>query len=246
VTPRPGGQRGLAELKSQEEANRELETIIHTLNHDMRAPLRHVDGFAALLSRHLETRPGALDDKGRHYLARIMDASAVMGTLIEDLVTYARLCGQENHPTTVDLDRMLTTLRGDFPSGPTWELGALGKVQGDPPLLRLAFMNLLANAEKFGRPRPDPKIWVRQAGVREGRAIFEVGDNGVGFDPTYADHLFGVFQRLHPREAFPGNGIGLAIVARVIHAHGGMVWAESRPGEGARFFLTLEAPEVGQ
>jgi light-regulated signal transduction histidine kinase (bacteriophytochrome) len=215
------------------------------LNHDLRAPLRHVDGFAALLTRHLEARPGALDDKGRHYLARIMDASQVMGSLIDDLVTYARLGCRERPRATVDLDRMLTSLREDLPSGPAWELGALGKVKGDPPLLRLAFLNLLANAEKFGKLGLDPKIWVRRAGARKGRTIFEVGDNGVGFDPTYADHLFGVFQRLHPREDYPGNGIGLAIVARVIQNHGGEVWAESQPGEGARFFLTLEALEVG-
>jgi light-regulated signal transduction histidine kinase (bacteriophytochrome) len=225
------------------EANGELEDLSHALSHDLRAPLRHLDGFAALLVRHLEAQPGAPDDKGRHYLGRLIDASRAMGSLIEDMVAYARLGRRDMHCATVDLDRMFASLREEFPSGPAWDLGPLGKVKGDPHQLRLVFQHLLANAVKFSMSMPVPQVWVRRAGAREGRTIFEVGDNGVGFDPAYADQLFGVFQRLHPREDFPGNGIGLAIVARAVHYLGGEVWADSRPGEGARFFLTLEALE---
>ena len=227
------------------EANRELEDFTHTVSHDLRAPLRHVEGFTSLLARHLEVRPGALDEKGRHYLNRITGASHAMGTLIEDLLAYSRLARHEMLSTSVDLDRLLASLRDGFPSSPVWELGVLGKVKGDPSQLHQAFHNLLANAVKFSTPKPDPRVWVRRAGVRAGRSIFEVGDNGVGFDPAFAGKIFGVFQRLHPREDFEGTGIGLAIVARVIQHHGGEVWAESQQGEGARFFLTLEAVEEG-
>ena len=228
-----------------QEANRELDNFARTVSHDLRAPLRHVEGFAALLAQHLEARPGALDDKGRHYLDRITGATQAMGSLIEGLLAYSRLARQEMHSTTVDLDRMLTSLREEFSSSPVWELGALGKVHGDPTQLRQAFRNLLDNAVKFSTPKPDPHVWVRKAGVGAGRTIFEVGDNGVGFDPAYAEKIFGVFQRLHSREDFEGTGIGLAIVARVIQHHEGEIWAESHPGEGARFFLTLEAVEEG-
>jgi light-regulated signal transduction histidine kinase (bacteriophytochrome) len=223
------------------EANRELDNFARTVSHDLRAPLRHIEGFAALLAQHLEARPGALDDKGRHYLNRITGATQAMGSLIEDLLAYSRLARQEMHSTTVDLDRMLTSLREEFPSSAAWELGVLGKVCGDPSQLRQAFRNLLDNAVKFSAPRSDPRIWVRRAGMRTGRTIFEVGDNGVGFDPAYADKIFGVFQRLHSAADFEGTGIGLAIVARVIQHHQSEVWVESQPGEGARFFLTLEA-----
>lgn len=228
-----------------QEANRELDNFARTVSHDLRAPLRHVEGFAALLAQHLEARPGALDDKGRHYLDRITGATQAMGSLIEGLLAYSRLARQEMHSTTVDLDRMLTSLWEEFSSPPAWELGVLGKVHGDPSQLRQAFRNLLDNAVKFSTPKSDPRVWVRRAGVRAGRTIFEVGDNGVGFDPAYADKIFGVFQCLHSREDFEGTGIGLAIVARVIQHHEGEIWAESQPGEGARFFLTLEAVEEG-
>jgi signal transduction histidine kinase len=225
------------------DADRELADFTHTVSHDLRAPLRHLDGFATLLVRHLEGRPGALDEKARHYLDRISDAARTMGSLIDDLLVLSRLARPDVLPASVDLDRLVAALRKDFPAGLAWELGALGKVKGDPAQLRQAFRSLLGNAVKFSRPVPDPRVWVRRAGVRAGRIIFEVGDNGVGFDPAFADKLFGVFQRLHPREDFEGNGIGLAIAARVVRQHAGEIWAESRPGAGARFYFTLEASE---
>ena len=223
--------------------SQELDDFTHTVSHDLRAPLRHLDGFATLLARHLEDRPGALDEKGRHYLTRITEASRTLGSLIEDLLTYSRLAAPGSIAATVDLDRMFASLREDFPPGTSLELGALGKVMGDPAQLRQAFRCLLGNAVKFSGSRPDPRVWARRAGTRAGRIIFEVGDNGVGLDLAFEDKLFRVFQRLHPREDFEGNGIGLAIVARVVRHHGGEVWAESRPGEGARFFLTLQPGE---
>jgi light-regulated signal transduction histidine kinase (bacteriophytochrome) len=225
------------------DADRELEDFAHTVSHDLRAPLRHMDGFATLLARHLEGRPGALYEKGRHYLERITTAARTMSSLMEDLLVFSRLARQGKAASTVDLDRLFTSLQEDFPAGPVWDLGPLGKVKGDPAQLRQACRNLLANAVKFSRPVPEPRVWVRRAGMRAGRVIFEVGDNGVGFDPAFADKLFAVFQRLHPREDFEGNGIGLAIVDRVLRHHGGEVWAESRPGEGVRFFFTLEPGE---
>lgn len=225
------------------DANRELEGFAHTVSHDLRAPLRHMEGFAGLLARHLETLPEPMDEKTRHYLDRISAAAKSMDALIEDLLAFSRSASQEMHSTHVDLDRMVAALVGEFPSGLVWEVGALGKVKGDTSLLRQAFRNLLANAVKFSATKAMPRVWVRQAGTQAGRTVFEVGDNGVGYDPAFADKLFGIFQRLHPREDFEGTGIGLAIVARVIQRHGGILWSESRPGEGARFFLTLEALE---
>ncbi|MDP2876652.1 MAG: ATP-binding protein [Holophaga sp.] len=225
------------------EANQELQNFAYTVSHDLRAPLRHLEGFADLLLRNLESKPGALDDKGRHYLDRITGASRAMSALIDDLLTYSRLANQEMHATTVDLDRMFNSLREHLPPEFSLEIGALGKVKGDPSQLRQAFLELLTNAQKFSAPKPASQVWVRQVGRREERTIFEVGDNGVGFDPAFADKIFGVFQRLHPREDFEGTGIGLAIVARVIQHHGGDVWAESQSGEWARIFFTLESVE---
>lgn len=225
------------------EANQELEDFVFTVSHDLRAPLRHMEGFVGLLVRHLEARPEGLDEKGRHYLERITGASQAMGALLADLLILSRVARQEMIPSTVDLDGMLASLVKEYPAGPAWELGALGKVKGDLYLLQQTFRNLLSNAAKFSAPMPEPRAWVRRSGTCHGKPIFEVGDNGVGFDPAFADKLFGVFQRLHPREDFEGTGIGLAIVAQAVRRHGGEVWATSTPGQGARFFLTLEAAE---
>jgi len=226
--------------RALKEANGALEAFVGMVSHDLRAPLRHLEGFAELLTRHLESGPAVLDDQSRHYLVRITEASQTMRSLLEDLLAYARLASAELQVTTVDLDRLLASLVSTFAPGPVWELGALGQVRGSAPQLRQAFASLLANAVKFSAPVPAPRIWVRRAGTRAGRTLFEVGDNGVGFDPAFADQLFGVFGRLHPRGDFPGNGMGLAMVARVLQRHQGEVWAESSPGAGARFFLTLE------
>lgn len=221
----------------------EMEDFAHTVSHDLRAPLRHLEGFTALLAKHLEARPGALDDKGRHYLDRVTGASRTMGSLIEGLLDYSRLARCEMDANPVDLDRMIASLREGFAPGPTWELAPLGRVRGSASQLRRMFQNLMANAVKFSAPVPDPRVVMRRTGTRDGRAVFEISDNGVGFDPEFAGRIFGVFQRLHPREDFEGTGMGLAIVARVVHNHGGEVWAESRPGEGARFMLTLQGLE---
>ncbi|MDR3673699.1 MAG: ATP-binding protein [Holophaga sp.] len=230
-----------AALPQGPDAGRELEAFAHAVSHDLRAPLRHLDGFANLLVTRLEGQPGALDEKSRHYLGRITDAARTMGSLLDDLLVYSRLAHPGTASASVDLDGLVASLRAEFPPGPAWDLAPLGQVKGVPAQLRLVFQNLLGNAVKFSASVSDPRVWVRRAGTRSGRIIFEVGDNGVGFDPAFADRIFGVFQRFHPREDFPGNGIGLAIVARAIRQHGGEVWAESQPGEGARFSFTLEA-----
>ena len=137
------------------EANRELQDFAFSVSHDLRAPLRHMEGFADLLSRHLEGKPGALDDKGRHYLERIAGASRAMGSLIDDLLTYSRLASQEMHTTTVDLDRMFSSLRERLPADLSLEIGRLGKVKGDSSQLRQAFLELLTNAKKFSSSKEE-------------------------------------------------------------------------------------------
>ncbi len=225
------------------DANRELEAFSYSVSHDLRAPLRHLDGFAGLLERHLGQKA---DEKTQHYLHRISDAARTMGALIDDLLSFSRMSRQELRAGSVDLDALIKGLTEEYPTGVAWSIGDLGRVQGDASMLRQAFRNLLSNAVKFSRDKSSPSITVTMEAQQDGRRTYCVQDNGVGFDMTYRDKLFGVFQRLHPESQFEGTGIGLAIVARVVHRHGGEVWAESTLGQGARFYLSLPALAQGE
>ncbi len=229
-------------------ANRELEAFAYSVSHDLRAPLRSMDGFSeALLDEYAE----ALDETGRDYLGRIRAGAQRMSTLIDDLLTLSRATRAEMRHETVDLSAetqaILTHLHETEPDREVETDVQDGlTVEGDPRLLGQVMQNLLENAWKFTRPAGPARITFRrlsdeeaQAAGADGRPVFAVEDNGVGFDPTYAHKLFRVFQRLHGREEFPGTGVGLATVQRIVHRHGGQVWAEGRPGQGAAFYFTL-------
>jgi len=231
-------QRKVAEISA---VNKELETFSYSVSHDLRAPLRHIDGFARILQ---EEHAQELSKDGLHYLDRILSAVNHMGHLVDDLLNLARIGRKEMARQRVDLDELVRQVLAELPQEGRareieWRIEPLPQVDGDAGLLKLAFFNLLSNAAKFTRTRQAAVIEVGTSGSSEAPVIF-VRDNGVGFDPKYADKLFGVFQRLHRQEDFEGTGIGLATVQRIIHRHGGEIRAEAAPDRGATFFLTLK------
>ena len=224
-----------------ESANRELEAFSYSVSHDLRAPLRSIDGFSqALQEDHLDQ----LDEAGRSHLARIRTNAGRMEQLIEDLLTLSKVNRNELTPETVDLSSSCASLLEDLAQAhPERRVTALVhpglRVQADTRLLRVVLENLLGNAWKFTSRRPDPRIEIGETHLPEGeRAIF-IRDNGAGFDMAHADKLFSAFQRLHSASDYEGTGIGLAIVQRIIHRHGGRVWAQAEPEKGATFFLVL-------
>jgi signal transduction histidine kinase len=223
-----------------EASNRELEAFSYSVSHDLRAPLRAIDGFSRILLKDFGTD---VPDQAREYLEIVREGAQQMGRLIDDLLAFARLGRQSLSKETVDpatiVHRVLEQLRHDL-EGRDVEVrvGHLPACQGDPALLHQVYVNLLANALKFTRNRSPAIIEVR-ATEQNGRTVYFVKDNGVGFDMRFADKLFGVFQRMHRAEDYEGTGVGLAIVQRVIHRHGGQVWAEAEPDAGATFFFTL-------
>jgi PAS domain S-box-containing protein len=227
-------------------ANHELEAFSYSVSHDLRAPLRHIDGFARILA---EDHAAELSAEGRGYLDRILKAVTHMGQLVDDLLNLARIGRREMVREKIPIDSIVRQALEGLPSEADgrnieWRIEPLPEADCDPGLLKVVFFNLLANAAKFTRKNKDAIV---QVGVCQsnGVAAFFVRDNGVGFDPKYADKLFGVFQRLHHQEDFEGTGIGLATVQRIIQRHGGRIWAESQPGGGATFFFTLGGANPG-
>jgi PAS domain S-box-containing protein len=221
-------------------ANQELEAFSYSVSHDLRAPLRAIDGFARVV---LDEHTAQLDPGAQRYLRRVREGAQRMGHLIDDLLAFSRLSRQPVHKTTVvtyDLvQEVLDELRPEYEHRQVEiHLGELSDCQADPALLRQVWMNLLSNALKYTRGREVARIEIGSHGVGDQRTFF-VKDNGVGMDMHYADKLFGVFQRFHRREEFEGTGVGLAIVQRIIQRHGGRVWAESAVGQGATFYFTL-------
>jgi hypothetical protein len=219
-----------------EAANAELETFSYSVSHDLRAPLRHIDGFSGLL---LE-RADALDDAGRDYLQRIRRATGRMNQLIEDLLKLSRITRTEVGKETTDLTRMAREIAADLQAGAPdrhveFAIEADLRANGDPHLLRVAMENLLSNAWKYTARKPQARIEVG----REGEDVYYVRDDGAGFDMAYAGKLFGPFQRLHAESEFAGTGIGLATVARIVRKHGGRIWADAAVGQGATFFFTF-------
>jgi PAS domain S-box-containing protein len=228
----------VAELST---ANRELESFSYSVSHDLRAPLRHIDGFARILK---EEHASQLSEEGIRYLDRVLQAANHMGQLVDDLLNPARIGRKEMARQRVQLGELVREAMADLPPEVSarqteWRIEPLAEVDCDPGLVKLVLVNLLSNAVKFTKDRQPAVIEVGTRETEKGKA-FMVRDNGVGFDPKYADKLFGVFQRLHRQEDFAGTGIGLATVQRIVHRHGGEVWAESSPGKGAAFFFTLE------
>jgi light-regulated signal transduction histidine kinase (bacteriophytochrome) len=222
-----------------EGANRELEAFSYSVSHDLRAPLRSIEGFSQIL---LEDHARGLDEEARGYLGRVRAASRRMSTLIDDLLDLSRVSRGPLRREVIDLSAIAREVAAELrKSRPEREVefvmaGGL-TATGDPRLLRIALENLLGNAFKFTEKRP--RAVVEFGATGDGRVAYYVRDNGVGFDMAYADKLFGAFQRLHPPEHFEGTGIGLATVQRIVHRHGGRVWAEGDVGEGATFYFTL-------
>ena len=227
-------------VRDLEHKNRELESFSYAVSHDLRAPLRRIDSFSRAV---LESQGDRLDEAGQRFLSRVREASQHMSQLIDDVLHLSRVTRADLRDQEVDLSSIagliLTRLQE---SEPERKLDAKVRpgvlVTGDSQLLKIAMENLLENAWKFTAKEPESRIefGMMQAG---GEATYFVRDNGAGFDMTYTDRLFGPFQRLHPQGEFPGNGIGLATVQRIIHRHGGRVWAEGLVGQGATFYFTM-------
>jgi len=223
-----------------EAANKELETFSYSVSHDLRTPLRSIKGFSDILQKDFGDE---LDPTARGFLARVIDAAADMNRLIDGLLLLSRLSRSTLRRATVDLtalaNNIMAGLREQEPGRPlSWAAGEGLSANADPALMRNVLENLLDNAWKYSAKNPDASIEFR-AENRDGRTVYLVHDNGVGFDMSYADKLFGAFQRLHSAHEFPGHGIGLATVQRIIHRHGGQIWAEAEPGKGATFYFTL-------
>jgi light-regulated signal transduction histidine kinase (bacteriophytochrome) len=222
-------------------ANAELETLLYTVSHDLRAPMRHIGGFSQLLLEDAAT----LDPATQHYARRIGEGAARLAGMLDDLVRLSRVSRQDMMRREVNLNTLVEDLVGHFQSEAAvqgrmldWQIAELPVLEGDPGLMRLAIQELLANAVKFTRPRERAAIRIRP--VRgEGQEGIAVQDNGVGFRMAHAGKLFGLFQRLHRAEEFEGNGAGLALVQRIAERHGGRVWAESELDQGATFYVTF-------
>jgi PAS domain S-box-containing protein len=247
-----GIAREITERKKSEEklaaANKELEAFAYSVAHDLRAPLRHIDGFSKLLTEHLG---GSLDKDAQHFLESIQDSTRNMGDMVDDMLNLSRVARTELNLQVTGLSSLVQEVLKELEPEVKdrdieWKIAGLPFVECDPVLAKQVFVNLLSNAVKFTRTRPRAIIEVDQRDV-DGQSAIYVRDNGVGFSMKYSDKLFGVFQRLHRQEDFEGTGVGLATVQRIVHKHGGRIWAEAELNTGATFYFTLgtQAPAAG-
>jgi len=224
-----------------ETTNKELEAFAYSVSHDLRAPVRHIDGFIEMLQSRSKT---TLDDQSQHYMEVIADSARKMGSLIDDILSFSRMGRNEMSKSQVDLDELIQDVIQEL--GPEtegrdiqWKISPLPLVTADRAMLRVVLVNLISNALKFTRPRKNAQIEIGYEKKDETEVVIFVRDNGVGFDMNYADKLFGVFQRLHRQEDFEGTGIGLANVRRIISRHGGRTWVEGEMDHGATFYFSL-------
>jgi signal transduction histidine kinase len=221
-------------------ANEDLEAFGHSVSHDLRMPLRHIHAYISMLE---ETATSKLDAEERRQFTVIRDAARRMGQLIDDLLAFSRIGRAELKSARIDTEAVVQQVIAEMQTDLkdrhiVWSIEPLPVVNGDVNLLRQVWANLLANAVKYTRPRSEARIKV--SGVtQDDEVIFSVSDNGVGFDPAYADRLFGVFQRLHSEKQFEGTGVGLANVRRIVQRHGGRTWADAKPNEGATFHFSF-------
>jgi len=235
-------QRVVERTAELEAANKELESFSYSVSHDLRAPLRGIDGFSLILQENYSDK---LDEKGQSYLQRVRAATQRMGDLIDDLLKLSRATRSEMNPTTVDLSELATTITDELQES-TPDRKAVFSIEphmivnADETLMRVMLENLIGNAWKFAGKRPETRIEIGKK-IIAGDTVYYIKDNGTGFDMKYADKLFGAFQRLHTVNEFEGTGVGLANVQRIIRRHGGKVWAEAKLDEGATFYFTLSA-----
>jgi signal transduction histidine kinase len=246
------GSRLIQEVRSAEQAlrqsdrelrqiNKELEAFAYSVSHDLRAPLRHIGGFAELLQKQADSVP---DEKSRRHIRAIVDATDRMNSLIDDLLNFSRIGRAETHYTTVNLEQVIKDVVSEIAPDVqrrkiVWQIGSLPSCHGDQSMFRIVFANLVSNALKFTRTREQAEIDIGALNHSAAEIVVFVKDNGVGFDMKYQDKLFGVFQRLHSQEAFEGTGIGLATVQRIVHRHSGRVWGEATVDQGATFYVAL-------
>ena len=233
-----------AQRQELEDSNKELEAFSYSVSHDLRAPLRAIDGYGRILIEDYEDR---FDTEGRRVLGVISSETQRMGRLVDDLLAFSRLGRQKLQRSDIDMTALaqdvFEELSAQAPERALQlELNQLPVARGDRAMIRVALSNLLSNAVKFTR-NEDPAVIEIGSGLEDGQTVYFVKDNGVGFDMQYAQKLFGVFQRLHSTEEFEGTGVGLALVQRVIHRHGGRVWAEGIVNEGATFSFSLPNTE---
>jgi signal transduction histidine kinase len=236
-------ERVLRRTAELETTNKELEAFTYSVSHDLRAPLRRIDGFANLL---VEQHGGQLSADAAHYLRRIRAGTQQMGQLVDDLLSLARLGRKKLILQVCGLTSIVEQVAGNMKREAEdrcieWRIHSLPFVECDPALIEVVFMNLLSNAVKYSRTRPSAIIEVGSI-EQNGQPVIFVRDNGVGFSMKYADKLFGVFQRLHRAEDFEGTGVGLATVQRIVLKHGGTIWAEAELDKGACFYFTIGTP----
>jgi PAS domain S-box-containing protein len=247
VTERKEAEKAIHELNQELQArmgdlatvNKELEGFSYSVSHDLRAPLRAIDGFSRML---IEDYADRIDAEGRRYLNVIIANAHKMGQLIDDLLAFSRMGRKALESTSLDMEKMArqvySDLREQYPDRAIeLRLGSLPAGRGDPAMYQQVFVNLISNAIKYSRGR-NPAVVEIDARVEPGETVYYVRDNGVGFEMEYAHKLFGVFQRLHTSQEFEGTGVGLALVQRIVQRHGGRVWAEGKPGVGATFYFT--------
>jgi signal transduction histidine kinase len=233
----------ITELKKASELaaiNKELETFSYSISHDLRAPLRHINGFIGILKENLFNK---LDEKCNYYLNTIVETTKQMNKLIDDLLEFSHLSRKELNKQEIDLNSIIETEIKNLTSelkkrNMEWKIAALPVIRGDAILIRQVLVNLLANAVKFTRSRKNTKIEIGHISEKA-ETVFYIRDNGIGFNMNNADKLFGVFQRLHRAEDFEGTGIGLANVKRIIERHGGRVWADGKVNKGATFYFSI-------